>query len=906
MLDLDQIKYRVILLCHIIIGGDWNVDLARNDGRSKLFKEFIVQENLYNPLNLDISCVPYTYYVEKKDKGIITYTHSVIDHFLISPNLIKTVECYEARTLPNNVSDHIPLKLNLKIDHEFHETQKRVFQPSVKWHNCDATSKKNYKQTLDQDLLNVNPCHEALRCNNCKYTKHNELIHELYSKIINYTGNASNICLPHTKDKKARKVIPGWNEYVKEPADESRKWHALWVLNGRPREGYLAYMRRKTRAYYRYAIRYAVNNEILIRNNRLAEAMSDNNDRVLWDEVRKMTKANKDLPNMMDGVTNENDITDIFASNYKTLYNSVSYNKHDLHRLSTEIDSRIDENYPNYTDNSYNRTITVQEVKNAVLELKQGKKEENGLYSNHFINGPDRLIVLITLLFNCMFIHGVAPDDLLLGTMIPLIKNSRGNKQSSDNYRSLTIGTGLAKLLDIVILNQQSEKLKTCDQQFGFKEKSSTTMCTFMALETIEHYKSNGGNVHTLLLDASKAFDRVDYIKLFDKLLARGMCPLTVRLLLSMYTKQKLQVKWNSCISPKFEVTNGVRQGGVLSPLLFTVYVDDLLIKLRRNGIGCHLGPHFVGALGYADDIMLLCPTVEGLRMMIKICEEYANEHSIMFNGSKSKYLVFGNYKYNPTIQVNNETVSRCTSAMHLGHMLHTENTKKELIDQAVTEFKKGYYGFISKFESCYNSTKNKLFHQYCSSMYGSQLWDKTSATIQTIYTQWRKAHRQVLSVPYNTHCDLLPLIADNMPLEYILDCRYVSYYQSIVNSENKIVSYTARNKIFDCSSTLGRNITHLVHKYNITIDDIKSLSKNTIKELSKSTWLSGINKEYPRYAQIIKDMIGMKELSGTRAYVYPPYSEIVNGMIGMNDVNGTNSFTKEECQTIIDYCCVI
>ena len=77
---------------------------------------------------------------------------------------------------------------------------------------------------------------------------------------------------------------------------------------------------------------------------------------------------------MMDGVTNENDITDIFASNYKTLYNSVSYNKHDLHRLSTEIDSRIDENYPNYTDNSYNRTITVQEVKNAVLELKQGKK----------------------------------------------------------------------------------------------------------------------------------------------------------------------------------------------------------------------------------------------------------------------------------------------------------------------------------------------------------------------------------------------------------------------------------------------------------------------------------------------------------------------------------------------------
>ena len=59
-------------------------------------------------------------------------------------------------------------------------------------------------------------------------------------------------------------------------------------------------------------------------------------------------------------------------------------------------------------------------------------------------------------------------------------------------------------------------------------------------------------------------------------------------------------------------------------------------------------------------------------------------------------------------------------------------------------------------------------------------------------------------------------------------------------------------------------------------------------------------------YAQINKDMICMKEVSGTRVYVYPPYSETANGMIGMNVVSGTRSFTKEECQTIIDYCCVI
>ena len=117
-----------------------------------------------------------------------------------------------------------------------------------------------------------------------------------------------------------------------------------------------------------------------------------------------------------------------------------------------------------------------------------------------------------------MLVHGIAPDELLLGTMIPLIKDTRGKRQCSDNYRALALGTGMAKILDIIILNQQKDKLSTSNLQFGFKEKSSTTMCTFIALETIERYINKGSEVHALLLDASKAFDRVDYIKLFNNL----------------------------------------------------------------------------------------------------------------------------------------------------------------------------------------------------------------------------------------------------------------------------------------------------------------------------------------------------------------------------------------------------
>ena len=156
-------------------------------------------------------------------------------------------------------------------------------------------------------------------------------------------------------------------------------WHEIWVQKGRPRHGYIANIRRKTRLKYHYAIRYVVKENIKIRNKKLAEAVSENNDRVLWEEVRKMSKTNKELPTMMDSLSSIEEITDIFADKYKILYNTVSYDAQDLNRLTADIDSRIENGFLNATNvNNHSHIVKVQEVKDAIYKLKQGKKEENG------------------------------------------------------------------------------------------------------------------------------------------------------------------------------------------------------------------------------------------------------------------------------------------------------------------------------------------------------------------------------------------------------------------------------------------------------------------------------------------------------------------------------------------------
>ena len=162
--------------------------------------------------------------------------------------------------------------------------------------------------------------------------------------------------------------------------------------------------------------------------------------------------------------------------------------------------------------------------------------------------------------------------------------------------------------------------------------------------ETVQYYTENGGKpVYVLLLDASKTFDKVAFNVdlLFNELRNRSMCPRITKLLYYMYTNQVCTVKWNNELSDCFNVSNGVKQGGVISPLLFSCYIDNLFSQLQHSGLGCHVGLSYAGAFGYADDIAFLAPSLQCLKGMISICEEYARSHSITFNPNKSKLLCY-------------------------------------------------------------------------------------------------------------------------------------------------------------------------------------------------------------------------------------------------------------------------
>ena len=113
-----------------------------------------------------------------------------------------------------------------------------------------------------------------------------------------------------------------------------------------------------------------------------------------------------------------------------------------------------------------------------------------------------------------------------------------------------------------------------------------------------------------------------------------------------------------------------MKQGGVLSPILFSIYFETLLHDLSSCGHGCYIGNNFMVAFAYADDLVLLSPNLSGLRNMIKVCEQFSLDYDIVFNPSKSKMLLFNTENDFVPLKMKGEVIPISNGEKHLGNYI--------------------------------------------------------------------------------------------------------------------------------------------------------------------------------------------------------------------------------------------
>lgn len=336
-------------------------------------------------------------------------------------------------------------------------------------------------------------------------------------------------------------------------------------------------------------------------------------------------------------------------------------------------------------------SISIQNVFDAIAGMKQGKcADDCGLSAEHFQNGPVLLFQRLQNLFSGMLKHGFVPKQFRFGFMIPIIKDSQGNASDVSNYRGITISPIISKIFEHILKSTFCDHLSTSVHQYGFKKRSSTSHALFCLKETISYFINNGSKVHCSFLDASKAFHRLVHSGLFIKLMEKKVPKIFLDIIMTWHDGLFCRVKWDNCFSSWFNISAGVRQGGVLSPDLYCLYVDDLLRILHSLNIGCYVKGLFAAALFYADDMAVLAPSVKGLQLLLDACAEYCLEWDIMLNSKKSKNMVFGT-RINPTfcVRLGNEELPWEPSCKYLGVTLKSGPTFGCCVKETIAKFYK-------------------------------------------------------------------------------------------------------------------------------------------------------------------------------------------------------------------------
>ena len=394
---------------------------------------------------------------------------------------------------------------------------------------------------------------------------------------------------------------------------------------------------------------------------------------------------------------------------------------------------------------------------NAIKKLKTGIGPDM-IHANHLKICSDDCVKMITYLFNACLVHRYTCIDILKGVINPTIKDKLGNINDSNNYRPVMLSSMFLKLFEYCLIEEIQRKVILNDRQHGYQEKYSVTTAGLSLKETICKYTNSGSKVFACFVDISKAFDSVNHKILINKLIKYNVPLIYINLIKYWYSHQFVKVKFANKFSYEWKICNGVRQGGVLSGLLFSIYIDSLLNEVTNSKIGCKLGLLMSNIIAYADDLVLLSPSPESLQKLIDLLQNETNKIDLKINLKKTKCMIFCSEsssicKIKRCFTLEKEKIEYVTSFKYLGNIIQNDMINAEDIKLKRNNFFKDFNSIYRKFSFVNSSVLLYLFKQYCMQFYGANLWSenrKSKTILKQFEIGYHKALKKILGL--STH----------------------------------------------------------------------------------------------------------------------------------------------------------
>ena len=482
---------------------------------------------------------------------------------------------------------------------------------------------------------------------------------------------------------------------------------------------------------------------------------------------------------------------------------------------TTDADStfQIDPSKVSEHNFELNSAISEDEVLKCLNHLKLNKACSSGLILNEFLkSSKTKMLTVFTTFFNLVFNTGIIPDEWSQDMISPIYKN-KGDKASPDNYRGITILSCFGKVFTAILNNRLNNYLESmnllCEEQAGFRKKYGTTDHIFNLKCIIDLYLFRGKKLFCAFIDYKKAFDSVNRSFLWQKLLTHHVDGKMFKIIHSLYDNAKSCVRMGHAKSESFVSNVGVRQGENLSPILFSIFLNDLseFISHAYNGLNevSEMSKILLSndeievlfklyVLLYADDTVIFAESKEELQSALNAMYLYCKSWDLEVNPTKTKVTVFCNRKFehNMTFIYNGQDLDIEDGFVYLGAFFSSNgrfiNNNRRLAEQA----RKAMFSVLRKSRKLQLPVDLQI--QLFDSMvvpiilYGSEITGfENSDILERLCTQF---YRIILKVKKTTPNVMLYGELGRYPINILCKSRMVGFWQRIINGKHDKIAY--------------------------------------------------------------------------------------------------------------------
>ena len=477
--------------------------------------------------------------------------------------------------------------------------------------------------------------------------------------------------------------------------------------------------------------------------------------------------------------------------------------------------------------------ITVEEIMNAKGILKPGKATGIDIINNEMI--LEALIMYPEAFKNVMNILlklGTGVTQWLTSLLVPIHK--KGSTDDPDNYRGIALISCLAKLFYAILNNRLMEFCLNHNilspSQLGFRAGNRTSDAHIILHNLINEYcHKKKSRIYGCFVDFSKAFDSIPRDRMFQKLLDIGVTGKFYDIIKYIYEGDHVCIKLNDYITPAIKTIMGVRQGCVLSPLLFNIYMADFPKSLSPS-IGVQIANEYkLNCILWADDIILLSESEEGLNILLGELKEYSDLNQLKVNTDKTKCMIFNRTGrlIRRNFYLGSKKLENVRSYKYLGLTITPSGEIKSALDDLRSRALKAYMALKNKLGTCFRDHIDDTIGLFDAMikpilLYGSDFWGclKTPKNnpVENLYMQFC---RQILGVQKNTTTMGVLLELGRTPL--MLEARRLSLknWERIKNGDGNILvdcSYkNSSEKELDWNATICRLLSEHGMQYRIT-----------------------------------------------------------------------------------------